>query len=153
MEVEALREEVAQLKEQWAGTEFDIDEFEVDPADMVEYAQAVGETEARFVDPQDPDFQALPTYTAKFVSRHRVMPDGFPMEMRRSFDAGKCVTSHKPIRGGATLRGRSLIADIYVKTGRTGPMMFVVHRMEFFDPEGELASVVDWRLVEKKGAE
>jgi len=153
MEVEALREEVARLKEKWAGFEFDSDEFAVDPQEMVEYALAVGEVESRFVDPQDPDFQAVPTFAAKFISRRRVMPEGFPPMGRRSFDAGKCVTALKPIRGGVTLRGRSSIADIYLKTGRTGPMMFVVHRMEFVDPDGDLASVVDWRMVEKKGAE
>jgi len=120
---------------------------------MLDYALAVGEREARVTDPSDPDFQAVPSFPAKFVSRHRVLPEGFPAMGRRSFDAGKCVSALGPIRPGMVLSGRSLIADIYEKTGRSGPMRFVVHRMEFADPEGEPVAVVDWRLVQQVGEE
>jgi hypothetical protein len=41
----------------------------------------------------------------------------------------------------------SLIHDIYEKTGRTGPMVFLVHRMEFASQTGDPVSTVDWRMV------
>jgi len=145
--------DVAELKKRWVGFEFDLDDFEVSEQEMLDYALAVGEREPRFVDPGHPDFQAVPSFPAKFVSRHRVLPEGFPPMGRRSFDAGKCVTALGPIRADMVLSGKSLIADIYEKTGRSGPMRFVVHRMEFANPAGEMVAVVDWRLVQQVGEE
>jgi hydroxyacyl-ACP dehydratase HTD2-like protein with hotdog domain len=79
------------------------------------------------------------------------MPEGFPAEdLRRAFDAGKCVTAHAPVRVGRKLAGDSRIADVYVKTGRTGSMVFIVHRMEFRDDAGQPVSTVDWRLVRRE---
>ena len=138
--------EVAEMKEKWVGLEFDVAEFRVSERSILGYAEACGEVDARFCDPSHPDFQAPPTYPARFVSR-RIMPEEFPSLGTRVFDAGKCVTAHRPIRAGESLTAHSKIADIYEKTGRSGLMIFIVHRMEFFNPKGELASVVDWRLV------
>ncbi len=56
-------------------------------------------------------------------------------------------------RPDETLTASSLIADIYEKTGRSGQMIFIVHRMEFSNPKGELVSVVDWRLVQQPDPE
>ena len=63
------------------------------------------------------------------------------------FDAGKCVEVHAAVRPGDTLTGNSKIQDIYEKTGRSGQMIFVVHRMEFRNQNDELVSIVDWRMV------
>lgn len=130
----------------WIGVEFDAAEFEVKPEEVVSYAKAVGETEPRFTDPEHPDFQAPPTFTAKFTSR-RAMPADWPRFGRRGFDAGKRVVCHAAVRPGGKLVGHSRIADVYEKTGRSGAMVFVVHRMEFRDESDELRSVVDWRMV------
>ncbi len=43
--------------------------------------------------------------------------------------------------------GRSEIHDVYEKTGRSGSMLFRVHRMTFSNQSGEVVSVVDWRMV------
>jgi acyl dehydratase len=129
----------------WVGHEFDLAEFPVSEAEILDFALAVGETEPRFTDPKHPDFQAPPTFTAKFVSR-RVLPEGFPAAGARGFDAGKTVTQHAPVRAGSVLRGHSKIADVYEKTGRTGSMVFIVHRMEF-ECGGEPVATVDWRMV------
>ena len=44
---------------------------------------------------------------------------------------------------------RSHIHDIFEKTGRSGGMMFVVHRMEFTNQREELVAVVDWKMIQK----
>ncbi len=144
--------ELASLKKDWVGREFDTAEFSVSEQEMLDYAEAVGETEPRFRDPQHPDFQAPPTFTAKFVSR-RVMPHMFPNLGMRGFDAGKTVNVHGPVRPGDVLTAHSKIADIYEKTGRSGSMIFIVHRMEFENQKGELVSVVDWRMVRQPDPE
>jgi exonuclease VII large subunit len=32
---------------------------------------------------------------------------------------------------------------------RSGHMYFLVHRMEFFNQDGEAVSIVDWRMIQK----
>ncbi len=138
--------QVAGIKKEWVGLEFDTAEFEVTEADIVSFSRAVGETDPRFLDPAHPDFQAPPTFSSRFVSR-RVLPEAFPHIGSRGFDAGKAVTCHGPVRAGHRLVAHSKIADVYEKTGRSGPMVFIVHRMDFTNQDGELLSTVDWRMV------
>ena len=71
--------------------------------------------------------------------------------MMRSFDAGKSIDNLAPIRAGDTITGKSHIHEIYEKTGRSGPMMFIVHRMEFSNQDDVDVAVVDWRLVVRLG--
>lgn len=130
------------------GREFDTSEFQISREDILAYVQAVGEIDPRFADPEHPDFQAPPSYTARYVGR-RMLPEDFPRIGRRGFDAGKTVRIHGPIRPGDVLTARSRIADMYEKTGRSGPMLFIVHRMEFRNQRGDLVSVVDWRMVQQ----
>ena len=138
--------QLADLKRDWVGVEFDTAEFDVTAEQITGYALAVGETEPRFTDPADPDFQAPPTFAAKFVSR-RVLPEAFPRLGGHGFDAGKTVVAHAPVRAGDTIVAHSRIADVYEKTGRSGSMVFIVHRLEFTNQRKELLSVVDWRMV------
>lgn len=140
--------ELADLKRDWVGFEFDTAEFKVSERDLVDFATACGECEPRYSDPAHPDFQAPPTYTARYVGR-RVLPENFPRVGNRGFDAGKCVSWHAPVRPGDTLIAKSKIADIYEKTGRSGSMVFIVHRMEFTNQNGDLVSIVDWRMVQQ----
>jgi len=139
---------VAELKAKYEGHEFDESRFVMNPESMAAFAKACGETQPRFVDPSDDDFQAVPSYPTRFHGR-RALPDDFPMEIIRSFDGGKCVEPKHPIRAGQTLVARSHIHDIFEKTGRSGGMMFVVHRMEFYDEDDRLMSIVDWKLIQK----
>ena len=139
--------QIEDMKAKWIGAEFDEARFEVSDQEMVDFAVACGEEEPKFTDPSDPDFQAPPTFTAKLMSRGRVMPDLFPRIGGGGFDAGKKVEVHAPLRSGDKLVGKSRIADIYEKTGRSGQMIFIVHQMEFRNQRDELVSTVDWRMV------
>ncbi len=134
------------------GTEFDSVTFDVTEHEIVEYAASCGETDPRFTDPTHPDFQAPPTLTAKYVGR-RMLPRDFPRLGRNTFDAGKAVTAHGPIRPGDRITAHAEIADVYEKTGRSGPMLFIVHRMKFSNQRGERVAVVDWRLVRRSDPE
>lgn len=138
------------VKKEYVGFEFDEATFEIKAEKLISYATACGETEPRFIDPEDPDFRAVPNYASNFHGQ-RNLPDNFPVELHRSFDAGKCCENLAPIRPGDTITGRSHIHDVYEKTGRSGPMMFVVHRMEFTNQDSKQVAVVDWRLVMRLG--
>jgi hypothetical protein len=78
------------------------------------------------------------------------MPKDFPIQSHQGFDAGKCVFVHGPLRPGDTVTARSEIHDIYTKTGRSGSMLFIVHRMTFSNQRDEPISTVDWRLVQNQ---
>jgi hypothetical protein len=140
--------ELAAAREKWLGYEFDTAEFEVTQDRILEYCYGCQETDPRFCDPAHPDFQAPPTFVAQFMGT-RTLPEGFPRLGARGFDAGKAVQSFAPVRPGDRLTGRSRIHDLYEKTGRSGPMFFIVHRMEFRNQHAELVSVVDWRMVQQ----
>ena len=56
------------------------------------------------------------------------------------------MTCINPIRPG-TIQGRSRIHDIYTKTGRSGRMVFIVWRMEFYDASETLLAQSDSRQV------
>ncbi len=138
--------DVKALKDEFVGHQFDEVEFVPDARAMAEFASACGETAPEFVDPSHDDFRAVPNYTTRYHGR-RSLPKDFPVEIRTSFDAGKCVEVHGPIQPGDKLVARSHIHDIYEKTGRSGGMLFIVHRMAFSNQRDELVSIVDWRMV------
>ena len=140
---------LAEVRENWVGIEFDWATFDMRTEEMVEWAQACGEEDPRFVDPAHPDFQAHPGYTTHCMSG-RVLPDGFP-QIGGGFgiDGGKSVQVHAPIRPGDTLHATTTIADVFDKTGRSGTMIFIVQRMEFRDDRGELVSTVGWKMIKK----
>jgi hypothetical protein len=140
--------DIGALKEEYIGHEFDARDFEIAAEELIEFAESSGETAPHYTDPSHPDFRAPPSYPARYHGR-RQLPQGFPVKLERSFDAGKCVEVKGVIRAGDTITARSHIHDIYEKSGRSGGMLFVVHRMEFFNQKGELVSVVDWKLVQR----
>ena len=139
LDIEALR--AAFLNE-----DFDERRFELTPQQIVDYATSCGETAGRYTDPSHPDFQAPPTFASSFQPGRR-LPDGFPQLPGLGMDAGKAVSPKAPIRPGVPLVGRTHLHDLYVKTGRSGRMTFMVTRMEVYDPAGELLATADTRIV------
>jgi len=138
-----------ELKSRFTGFVFDEIDLDVEAGSLADFARACGETLPKFTDPSDPEFQSVPNYTTR-IHGTRSLPLDFPVEMHRCFDAGKAVEVHAPVRPGDKIVGRSEIADIYEKTGRSGSMLFIVHRMNFYNQKGEHLSTVDWRLVQRE---
>jgi hypothetical protein len=139
----------AELKTRFAGFVFDEIDVDVEARSLVDFAAACGETAGKFVDPEHPDFQSVPNYTTR-IHGTKSLPENFPVEMERCFDAGKSVVHHKPVHPGDKIVGRSEIADIYEKSGRSGAMLFIVHRMNFYNQLGDHLAQVDWRLVQRE---
>ena len=143
----ATQADLAAIRDRWVGVEFDVATFEIDPARMVAWAESCGDTDPRFIDPSNPDFQAYPNFTAQLTT-HRVLPDDFPkIGPGFGIDGGKSVECLAPIRVGDTLTGTATIADIFDKTGRSGTMVFIVQRMTYHNQRGEHVSTVDWKMI------
>lgn len=141
-----LEADIEALRASFLNREFDEAEFEIDGRSFAEYALVCGERDARFTDPTDPDFQAPPTFVSTLVGGLSLPPD-FPELNGVTMDAGKAVEWMAPIRDGATLTGKSHLHDIYEKTGRSGRMVFLVRRMELYDPDGTHVANADTRTV------
>ncbi len=139
MDIEALREE-------FLNKDFDEQYFDVDADDIVNFAVACGEVAPRYIDPSHPDFQASPTFASSFHAGRR-MPEGFPKIPGLGMDGGKAASLKHPIRPGVRLLGRTHLHDIYTKTGRSGPMTFLVMRMEIYDPDGVQVATADTSVV------
>lgn len=144
-------DDIEAIRQQYLNHEFDEKQFEVEADKLAEYAKACGETASRFINPDDPDFQALPTFTSSLMGG-RSRPKGFPTFGGIGMDGGKAVEPLKPIRPGVTLTGKSHIHDIYTKTGRSGRMIFLISRMEVYDPQGEHLANADTRIVIRERA-
>lgn len=141
-----MDDDIKALRDEYLGREFDEITFDIDGGRFSEYARACGETDPRFTDPAHPDFQAPPTFVSTLIGG-RSRPDGFPRLAGVGMDAGKGVQWMAPIRHGTTLTGKSHLHDIYVKTGRSGRMIFLVARMELYDENGTHVANADTRSV------
>lgn len=140
--------DIAAVREKYLNQDFDENEFFVNPDITTEYARLCGETAERFLNPDDPDFQAPPTWVASLSGR-RMLPEDFP-RFGIGMDAGKGVECFMPVRPGTTITGKSHIHDIYAKTGRSGRMVFVVMRIEFYDEDGNHLANADSRQVQRE---
>jgi hypothetical protein len=138
--------DIDSLREAFLGDVFDERPYTVDAEKCVEYALSCGEVSPRYTDLNDPDFQAPPTFPTSLQGGKR-LPDGFPKLRGLGMDAGKAVTAMKPIRPGVTLTGRKHLHDVYTKTGRSGRMVFMVIRLELFDPDGVQLAAADTSIV------
>lgn len=135
------------IRDRFVGKVFDTSVFTIDAEHLVGWAVACGETESRFTDPDDPDFQAHPGYVSHF-SAGRWTPDDFPqLGNGRGVDGGKAVELFAPVHAGDVLMAETSIADIYDKTGRSGTMIFVVNRMTLVNQNGIKVATVDWRQI------
>ena len=139
IDVEALREEFLHAV-------YDEYELVLDAQDLVDYATSCGETAAKFTDPDHPDFQAPPTIGSSLQPKRR-FPENFPTFKGLGMDAGKAVAPDKPMRAGQPITARSHLHDIYIKTGRSGRMVFFVVRMEFSDADNTLLGSADTSIV------
>ena len=137
--------DIEEIREKYLNLNFDEKQFTIDPETTIQYAKLCGETADRFLDADHEEFQAPPTFIA-CLSGSRMLPKDFP-RFGIGMDAGKGVECLQPIRPGSTVTCKTHLHDIYTKTGRSGRMIFVVTRIEFYDSEGNHLVNSDSRMV------
>ena len=121
----------AELLAEYGDHVFDEIGLDITKESLVGFATACGEAHPRFIDSEHADFQGVPNYLTR-IHGTRSLPEGFPVEMHRCFDAGKSIEVHQAVRAGDNVTGKSEIHDIFEKSGRSGTMLFIVHRMNFY---------------------
>ena len=142
------------LKRDWVGVEFHRADFEIEEEQVLAYATSCGDADPRYSDPSHPDFAAHPMYVGCLGNtRDAMLPKEFPdLGPGRAIDGGKSVEILSPIRVGDVLSGRAQIADIYAKTGRSGTMVFILHRLNFYNQRDEHVATVDLRQIKAVGS-
>ena len=119
------------------------------------YTSAIGETNPLYVggDPgaqgQGSDIIAPPALAVNFID------DWSPPDLRLEFDgilflAGYWVEPLVPMRPGDELRASIRVTDVYPKTGRSGPMVFLKKEALFTNQRGEQVSRVGASSVWRK---
>lgn len=112
------------------------------PANLLRLAFARSEPELAAGDPLPPAWLAL--YFLPRYAPDELRPDGSPrdagvvpaMPLPRRMFAGESVRFHRPLRIGDAVRRETELADISVKSGGTGTLVFATVASRVFGPDG-----------------
>jgi len=112
------------------------------PANLLRLAFARSEPELVAGDPLPPAWLAL--YFLPRYAPDELRPDGSPrdagvvpaMPLPRRMFAGESVRFHRPLRIGDAVRRETELADISVKSGGTGTLVFATVASRVFGPDG-----------------
>ena len=137
--------DIERLQEKYLNKDFDVKHFFIEAETTVRFAWLSGETHPKFIDTGHPDFQAPPTFVGSLAGS-RILPSDFP-RFGVGMDAGKSVECFAPVRPGDEIIGKSHLHEIYAKTGRSGRMIFIVTRIEFYDKKENHLANSDSRIV------
>jgi acyl dehydratase len=115
-----------------------------------EFARAIGDDNAMYLDDRvgqaSPwgDIIAPPTFMTTF--RDGADSASFLQELgtdiSRVLHGEQEFELYRPIRPGETFLCRSKVLDVYEKTGRSGPMAFVVRQTTVADSTNELVALI-----------
>ena len=116
-----------------------------------DFARALGDLNPFYLDDQVGaasewgDIIAPPTFAASF--RDELADSGallrdLGVDISRVLHGEQEFESHRPLRPGETYLCRTKVLDIYEKTGRSGPMAFVVRETAITDRAGEVVATM-----------
>jgi acyl dehydratase len=122
-------------------------------AQMVsEFCYSIGETNPLHLDPEAARKGPYGALVAplSFAGSFRHLEDIFD-HIRASprLAAGMDVDFVAPIRVGDSIRVASKVEQIYEKTGRSGPMVFILIRSTLTNQEGEIKARIDHRFMSR----
>lgn len=137
---------VEELKTRFADVVFDDTSITLDRARLLKIAAGIGEQRPEYTEPEHPEFQATHSALGAIVAR-RMLPVDFPKLGGIPMDGGKTVTVHAPVRPDVELSARSRLHEIYDKKGRSGRMVFIVIRMDLWDPRETCLATIDSKIV------
>jgi len=134
--------------------EFVLGTFQV-TAEMIQaFAQAVGDTDPRYMDaetaPHGPSAGLIAPPIFYDVFRADQVPDPKVKFGKVTFNAGQRCEFYAPIRPGDTITMKTRITDVYEKTGRTGKMVFIVRETTYENQQGEKVAMVEQSQVRRE---
>ena len=140
------------LNPEFVGKAFPYDEaFCVGVEKIREFARAIGDDNPAYLDDRVGqasewgDIIAPPTFMTTF---REAAGDGGEFLRELGTDISRLLHGeqefemHRPIRPGETFVCRSKVTDVYEKTGRSGPMGFVVRETAVTDRANEIVATI-----------
>ncbi len=123
------------------------------PANLLRLALGRPEPELRDGDPLPPAWLAL-YFLPRFATAD-LRPDGSPrdagvvppMPLPRRMFAGERVRFHRPLRLGESVRRETTLADLSMKSGGTGPLVFATVTSRVLGADGVVAIEDERRTV------
>ena len=113
---------------------------------ILRYCKAIGETNPKYTNP-GPDQIAPPGICTILEAPQGEVEIKIPFAKTR-MHAGSAIFSYEPIRAGEKLRATVKLADVFTKTGRSGPMGFIIYENEFVRGDGTIvARIQDTRVA------
>ena len=119
---------------------------------IADFCVAIGETNPLYTDPEAAKagphggLVAPPSLAAIFGDGEDIFRHYSEFDTRRLL-AGIDVEFLTPIRAGDSITTTSRIKEIYEKTGRSGPMVFIVISSTLRRQDGEVAVRIDHRFT------
>lgn len=144
---------------QWAEATFPDFEYAVDRVSIARYSHAIGESDPIHFDPEVArslgydDVVAPPLFpyvirmhAAHLIPRSELEPDGSagadvpPVETTRAMAGETTMKFGVPVVAGDKIVVSKRIVDMYEKTGRSGPMVFVTMEFAFTNQRAEMVA-------------
>ena len=121
------------------GVEHPIGAIEVTGEMIEEYARVTGAADGSVASP------AICTMFTQAITRPDIKLEFGSMGLF----AGEAIDNLSPVRAGDVLEGRTMLKDVYAKTGRSGKMVFTVWETSFARRDGELVARVRESFVQR----
>ena len=142
-----------ELKSHIGRTQIATDVLHAGPANLLRLALSRPEPELKDGDPLPPAWLAL--YFLPRFGPKELRPDGAPgdsgvvpkMPLPRRMFAGERQRYHRPLRIGEAVRRETSLADISLKSGATGTLVFATVVSRIFGSDGALAVEEERRTV------
>ena len=113
---------------------------------ILRYCKAIGETNPKYTEP-GPEQIAPPGICTILEAPQGDVEIKIPFANTR-MHAGSAIFSYEPIRAGEKLKATVKLADVFTKTGRSGPMGFIIYENEFVREDGTVvARIQDTRVA------
>jgi acyl dehydratase len=126
----------------------------VETQQIRDYCAALGEDDPIYTDQEAARLGPFDTLTAppSYVLILRTGKDflgHIPRLANNMMDAGRDLDLLEPVRAGDRLRLVSQIKEIYEKTGRSGPMAFVIVRSTVLNQNQQVVAHIDHHFIQR----
>jgi 3-methylfumaryl-CoA hydratase len=129
----------------WIGRSDEPVEFEVSKRDIVKYAIATEQKLQKYITGEEAPPMFLFGADRPLTSMNKLGPDGLrrdslipELPLKRVMAGGVKKKYYGKIKPGDILTIERTISDIFEKTGKTGPLIFVVYQINVKNQNGEL---------------
>ncbi|MCA9850560.1 MAG: MaoC family dehydratase N-terminal domain-containing protein, partial [Dehalococcoidia bacterium] len=136
------------------GKEVPVGKLEVTAESIRQYCEALEETnplytDEKFAREEGPYGSLIAPPGILQTARLGGPPDAKVQFGNTTFMAGSRQEFRFPIRPGDTIEAFAQVKEVYEKTGRSGRMVFVVHRTRYMNQHGEDVAVTERSMVHR----